>query len=161
MAQDATARIYYENWGKYQTSLIDALKPLTSEQLALKASSNLRSVGELVRHIALTRAAWFHGALGESGEEIAGIATMPWEDSSPQSALELARLLEMTWQFMQARLERWTPEEMAATVKATRQGKEYTFTRAYVIWHLIEHDLHHGGEISLTLGMNGLPALKI
>ena len=31
-------------------------------------------------------------------------------------------------------------------------------TRQWVIWHLIEHDLHHGGEISLTLGMHGLPA---
>ena len=26
-------------------------------------------------------------------------------------------------------------------------------TRQWVIWHLIEHDVHHGGEISLTLGM--------
>jgi len=27
-----------------------------------------------------------------------------------------------------------------------------------VIWHLIEHDLHHGGEIALTLGLHGLAA---
>jgi len=24
--------------------------------------------------------------------------------------------------------------------------------------HVLEHDLHHGGEIALTLGTNGLPA---
>jgi uncharacterized damage-inducible protein DinB len=40
-------------------------------------------------------------------------------------------------------------------------GKMYEVSRAWVIWHLIEHDLHHGGEISLTLGMHGLHAIDI
>jgi uncharacterized damage-inducible protein DinB len=161
MPANSTLETFYTNWGKYQASLIEAITPLTTEQLALRAAPKLRSVGELARHIALTRAAWFQGALGEQGDDIAKIATMPWEDSSPQSAAELVRLLEMTWQFMNARLERWTETDMAASVKAVRQGKEYTFTRAYIIWHLIEHDLHHGGELAFTLGMNGLNAPKL
>jgi hypothetical protein len=28
-------------------------------------------------------------------------------------------------------------------------------------WHLIEHDLRHGGEISKMLGTNGMPALEL
>jgi uncharacterized damage-inducible protein DinB len=35
------------------------------------------------------------------------------------------------------------------------------FTRQWVVWHLIEHDLHHGGEISLILGSNGLTGLDL
>jgi uncharacterized damage-inducible protein DinB len=27
-----------------------------------------------------------------------------------------------------------------------------------VVWHVLEHDLHHGGELSLTLGLHGIPA---
>jgi hypothetical protein len=27
--------------------------------------------------------------------------------------------------------------------------------------HLMEHELHHGGEISLILGTHGLPALDL
>jgi hypothetical protein len=30
-----------------------------------------------------------------------------------------------------------------------------------VVWHLIEHDLHHGGEISQIPGTNRLPAPEI
>jgi uncharacterized damage-inducible protein DinB len=30
-----------------------------------------------------------------------------------------------------------------------------------VIWHLMEHDLHHGGEISQVLGSHGIPALDL
>jgi hypothetical protein len=29
------------------------------------------------------------------------------------------------------------------------------------VWHVLEHDLHHGGEISLILGSNGLPGLDL
>jgi hypothetical protein len=28
-------------------------------------------------------------------------------------------------------------------------------------WHAIEHDLHHGGELSFALGMHGLPAIDL
>ena len=31
-------------------------------------------------------------------------------------------------------------------------------SRAWMVWHVLEHDLHHGGEISLTLGMHGIDA---
>jgi uncharacterized damage-inducible protein DinB len=30
-----------------------------------------------------------------------------------------------------------------------------------VLWHLIEHDLHHGGELSFVLSMHGLTALQL
>ncbi len=161
MPQDSTLETFYANWEKYQNNLAQAIAPLMTEQLALRAAPNLRSVGELARHIAITRASWFHRAMGEKGDEIARIANMPWEDSSPQSAAELVRLLETTWQFMKARLDRWTPEDMAYVFRGQRQGRDYALAREWVIWHLIEHDLHHGGELSFTLGMNGLQAPRI
>ena len=29
-------------------------------------------------------------------------------------------------------------------------------SRAWILNHVMEHDLHHGGELALTLGMHGL-----
>ena len=37
-------------------------------------------------------------------------------------------------------------------------GTPVQLSRAWVVWHVLEHDLHHGGEISLTLGMHGVTA---
>ncbi len=37
-------------------------------------------------------------------------------------------------------------------------GQQVDLSRAWVVWHVMEHDLHHGGELSLTLGMHGLSA---
>jgi uncharacterized damage-inducible protein DinB len=30
-----------------------------------------------------------------------------------------------------------------------------------VTWHLMEHEAHHGGAISVILGTNGLPGLDL
>ena len=45
--------------------------------------------------------------------------------------------------------------------RTRRNGQVETFTRAWVVWHLIEHDLHHGGEISQILGTNGIRAPEL
>ena len=34
-------------------------------------------------------------------------------------------------------------------------------SRAWVVWHVLEHDLFHGGEISFALGMHGLTGIDI
>ncbi len=36
------------------------------------------------------------------------------------------------------------------------RGKNYALTRQWITWHIIAHDLHHGGELTLMLGMQGI-----
>jgi uncharacterized damage-inducible protein DinB len=55
-------------------------------------------------------------------------------------------------------LARWNPDEMRHTFPDDLDGKPVDVSRAWVVWHVMEHDLHHGGELSLILGMHGLPA---
>jgi uncharacterized damage-inducible protein DinB len=68
--------------------------------------------------------------------------------------------LETTWQVIQQALQRWTIADLAEVFPPPSPGEE-SFTRQFVIWHLIEHDLHHGGELSFILGMHGLTAIPI
>ena len=49
-------------------------------------------------------------------------------------------------------LTRWTVPHLEQTF--TRRDE--VFSRHWIIWHIIEHDLHYGGELSLTLGTHGL-----
>jgi uncharacterized damage-inducible protein DinB len=28
--------------------------------------------------------------------------------------------------------------------------------RQWIVWHVLEHEIHHGGELSLALGMSGV-----
>lgn len=55
-------------------------------------------------------------------------------------------------------LTRWSPANMQQTFPDDWNGKIVQLSRAWIVWHVLEHDLHYGGEISLTLGMHGLQA---
>ena len=55
---------------------------------------------------------------------------------------------------------RYTLSDLQSTVQDEWKGQIYTLTRGWVIWHVMEHDIHHGGEIAYSLGMHGLAALE-
>jgi uncharacterized damage-inducible protein DinB len=149
---------FYKGWEAYQELLIKALAPLSDEQLALRAAPHLRTIGEDAAHIVGTRVGWFHMLMGEGDAEIAPMDTWDAENAPARSAAELIAGLEATWQMIQNALTRWTPADLEYIFEGTRSGKEYRYSRQWVIWHVIEHDLHHGGEISLVLGMHNLAA---
>ncbi|MBK9710777.1 MAG: DinB family protein [Kouleothrix sp.] len=152
---------FSKGWSDYQALLIKALRPLTPDQLTLRAAPHLRSVGEIATHMIGARGRWLHGLMGEGGEALAALAEWDRPGMPTRDAAELAEGLATTWQVMQAALTRWTQADLAYTFSGERRGEHYSFTRQWVIWHLIEHDLHHGGEISLTLGAHELTAIDI
>ena len=83
-------------------------------------------------------------------------------ESLARSAQELARGLDETWAFIESCLQLWTPADCAKTFPDEgMDGKIYDVSRSWVIYHVMEHDLHHGGEVSLILGMNGLQTLDL
>ncbi len=153
----STFLVFSQGWKNYHDLLIKAIAPLSADQLALRSAPHLRSIGESVLHIIHARASWCSEDLHEGGEVMASIEVWSRSDMPTRSAAEMVNALETTWQMMQEVIARWTPDEWEQVLGDTPEEPD-TFTRSWVIWHLIEHDLHHGGEISLTLGMHGLEA---
>jgi len=163
MTEQPTALMpFYQGWDVYQQHLVDAVTPLTADQLALRASSDLRSIGEIALHIIGARARWLHYVFGEGGEELIALGTWDRPDQPARSGTELAGALETTWQVIQNALQRWTIADLDEVFHdSDDNGEVETFTRQWVLWHLIEHDLHHGGELSLMLGMHHLKAIEL
>jgi len=170
----ATLRPFYEGWVTHQGLVIDAIRGLTPEQLDLRTAPHQWAVWQLAGHVAGSRAYWFHDVLGEGDQSIRDLfrvdsTTVPdlaledagWEDDEdhPRSAAELVDGLRRSWSIVDDCLRRWTEEELDASV-ARRRGSG-TQHRGWVVWHVMEHDLHHGGEISQILGSNGLSGLDL
>ena len=160
MAEESfTLTTFYTEWKAYQDRLKAALEPLTAEQLALRAAPNLRSIGENAAHIVGCRAGWFTYVLGEDGSaDVKAIANWDELGAPAQSSAELVRGLDLTWQLMADCLARWSPTDMQQTFPDDWDGVQVQLSRAWIVWHVLEHDLHHGGEVSLTLGMHDLQA---
>jgi uncharacterized damage-inducible protein DinB len=144
---------FYHGWETYQGYLTQALTPLTQEQLSLRAAPNLRPIWVLAAHIIAARVYWFHQWMGEGAGDLAPLQA--WDDDGQplRTSAELGHGLEATWAMIQDCLARWTVDDLDQTF-TVRRGQ---VTRQWIIWHVIEHDLHHGGELFFTLGMHGLP----
>ncbi len=148
-------------WHDFQALLIKSLQPLTEAQLALRAAPSLRTVDEIARHMIGARARWFVGLMGDDGEALKPFR--PWDRRAapPRSAAELVSGLEQTWDGMRAAIVGWSPADWARTWPGEDETEPEILTPHWIVWHLIEHDLHHGGEISLTLGAHGLEGLGL
>jgi uncharacterized damage-inducible protein DinB len=147
----------YAGWRNYQKLLIVALAPLTPEQLALRAASNLRSIEEIVTHMIGARGRWFAPPLGDGSPQLAAFGCWDRRAEPVRTAAEIVTGLQFTLDYIHAAIASWTPSDWQGTIPG--EGLfEPGDTRQWVVWHLIEHDLHHGGEISLTLGMHQLTA---
>jgi uncharacterized damage-inducible protein DinB len=159
--QQTTLAPFYKGWDVYQGQLVKALSPLTAEQLVLRAAPHLRSVGMIAAHIVGARVRWFHRLMGEGSVDIDVLGSWDRPEAPVRSGAELVEGLEESWQLIQNSLARWTIADLGRVFEGTYGGEEYSLTRQWIIWHVIEHDLHHGGEISLTLGAHGLVSLEL
>jgi len=173
-ASESALRTLYAGWADHERLLVTALRDLTPDELALRAASHQWAVWQMAAHVAGSRAFWFHDVLGEGDRAVRDMfrverTTVPglslddagWEDDEtrPRAGPEIVEALERTWAMIEACLARWTPDDLMAGFR--REGYEGVTTRAWAIWHLIEHEGHHGGEISLILGSNGLAGLDL
>lgn len=149
---------FCKGWDAYQELLIKALEPLSLDQLSLRTAPHLRSIGENAAHIVGTRVGWIHGVLGEGDAAIEPMDLWDSPGAPARSAAELIEGLNATWQMIANALTRWTPADLEHVIERTRSGKTHRYTSQWVLWHVIEHDLHHGGEISLILGTHNLTA---
>ncbi|MBL8080258.1 MAG: DinB family protein [Anaerolineales bacterium] len=157
----STLEVIYENWRSYNKKLCNSIAPLTNQQISLQPAAHMWPLGQLVQHIISVRAGWFSGTLQDADEAMNAYMLWGQRDSSRRSAVELVQGLDETWAFIEARLQRWTPADCARTFPDEWDGQKYELSRSWVIYHVMEHDLHHGGEISLLLGMNGLQGIEL
>ena len=149
--------VVYEGWEGYQISLVDAIKGLSREQLAYRPAPTLRSLGEIASHISLGRIGWFQRMHAPGSDELAHEAES-WEpeEAITENAAELVRRLEASWRMIDNTLTQWTVANLARTYLQPYQGKTYAVSYQWTIWRIMAHDIHHGGQIAVMLGMLGI-----
>jgi uncharacterized damage-inducible protein DinB len=150
-ASIAEARVF-EAWRNFQEALKRTIAPLTEEQLGLRLRPDLRSVGEIAAHIAYGRALWLKNIQAASAADLEPLLAWDAPGDPPRTGAEVLAGLDESW----ARLSAYLMRGSADDAYSAEDGE-----RLYIIWGMIDHDLPHGGEISLILGAHGLPALSL
>ena len=138
------------HWRTVRRGLLQALDQVSDAQLAFVPREGLWSLGSVARHIAEAEEGWFrHVVTGE-------LAAWPQfeEDDYP------------TVEAIKAVLTRVHGETEAylATIDAAGLERiidtpwEEEIPLGWIVWHVLEHEVHHRGEIYLMLGLMGMRA---
>ena len=147
----------FDGWDGYNLSILHAIQPLTQEQLAWRPAPNLRSVGEVASHIAFGRIGWFSRMQAPGSQEL----KIKAEALGSESAIagnkdEVARWLEDSWQMVANTLSQWTVQDLLRTIRQEYGGTVYLVSYQWIMWRIMTHDVHHGGEMAVMLGMQGV-----
>ena len=162
----------FDGWNGYQESLVRAVAPLSKDQLGFKAGPKMRSVGQLIRHIALGRLTWLDRIEPLGIDEV--IARVPrWftdgdgnrhvdeEAVSCGDSQAMAEWLAASWRPIIDSLNAWTVDDLLRSYPYRFRGTDYLISRQWVLWRMLSHDIHHGGQLALLLAMQGIPAFEL
>ncbi|MGD8463512.1 MAG: DinB family protein [Anaerolineae bacterium] len=139
-------------WSQIRADLIDTIDKFTGEDLSYTPVENGYSVGEIILHIA-------HEEYGEIQYGLTReIAEFPPQFSKDEyqtlqsiQAL-LAGIHKQTIEYLETLDDTDLDQEFEAQWGETRPLIEF-------IAHVIEHEIHHRGELSLILGLLGREGL--
>jgi uncharacterized damage-inducible protein DinB len=157
---------FYDPWDVYNERIVEVVRELTDEQLALRPAPDRWPIWATVGHTAGTRVYWLCTVFREPGAETTPFGDpdgMGWEDDldHPRTTAELVHALETTWRIVAGCLDRWTPE-LAFEDFAPQAGKQTQIhTRQAVLVRMLSHESYHCGELSQTLGILGLPQIDL
>jgi uncharacterized damage-inducible protein DinB len=157
---------FYDPWDVYNERIVEVVRDLTSEQLALKPGPDRWPIWATVGHTAGARVYWLCGVFAEPGAETTPFPEangFGWEDDldHPRTASELVEALESSWRLIAGCLERWTPKLLFEDFPPQAGKKTQIHTRQAVLVRLFSHDSYHCGELSQTLGIHGLPQIDL
>lgn len=159
---------FYQGWKTYQRMLVDMLAPLSPHHLALPIASAQRTIGMVAQHLIANRVWWFQVWMGEGSPDLAPISHWDPSDVAYQPVSDAATLVagsESTWCMIEAALSLWTHADLGYLFQPpaalSEEEREHVppFSRQWIIWHTFEHEIHHGGELSLALGQRGLAGI--
>jgi DinB superfamily len=157
----------YSTWPLYNRRLRDIVAAMTDQQLAIQPSPDRWPLWATIGHTACQRVSWLCGFAGQPGGE-----TTPFPDALHYcpgdedlehvlSATALAEALDSTFRIVDECLETWTLDMLDDVIRRRLDTEEWVYTRGAVIQRVFAHDIYHCAELNESLGIAGLPMIKL
>ena len=69
--------------------------------------------------------------------------------------------LNETWQMIEQTLAALTVTDLATSYRHKWRGQTWAVSYQWTIWRILNHDVHHGGQLALMLGMQGIEPFEL
>lgn len=144
----------FGHWQEVRKGLFQALDRLADAHLDFVPREGLWSLGTTARHIANAEEGWFRYAGTRELAEWPGAYTA--EDYPTVASIKT--LLSDVHERTEAYLTTLGVADLDQVLNMP-WGEELSLR--WIIWHVLEHEIHHRGEIFLMLGLLGLEAPEV
>ena len=143
----------FSHWEQVRTDLLMTIDKFNLDELSYVPFKGSWSVGQIMLHIAECENDWLHRLVRQ---EI-GSGT-DFDLSNHPTATAIKETLCSTRKKTIALLESLKEDDLEK-VYTTPDDEKYTLN--WIIWHVLEHEIHHRGELSLALGLLGREGLDV
>lgn len=144
----------FEHWTEVRGGLVRTAERFRQDELSYVPFPGARSLAEALLHIANAEEGWFRYAVTQE------LAEWP-EAPSPKDHPSLAAVLSLVATVHEGTLAYLAPLDVGEFDRTMRTPWGEELTLGQIIWHVIDHEIHHRGEPSLILGLLGREGLQV
>jgi uncharacterized damage-inducible protein DinB len=144
---------FFSHWDQVHNDTLAVIGQFRETELDYISFEGSWTVKQIALHIAHAEEGWFRCIVEKVHEE--------WPPSFEAidfpNGQSITTLLANTHKKTMAYLGTHTLDDLERVIES-RWGD---FSLQFVIWHVIEHEIHHRGELSLVLGILGRGGLDV
>ena len=144
----------FAHWQQIRLGLITTIDQFTDAELTYQPFDGGWAVGHIMLHIASAEDGWLRFVIMRELDE--------WPDhlelNNFGDKLAIKQALEQVHNRMVNYLITLQEADLSRTIIAPWGDK---FQIGWVLWHVLEHEIHHRGELSLILGLLGRGGLDV
>jgi uncharacterized damage-inducible protein DinB len=144
----------FSHWNQIRTDLIGTINSFADDELGLIPFDNSWPIGQMMLHIADAEDGWLRFVVTKE------ITTWPvgYTLSNFPNKASIIQILGEVHSRTQQFIAGLSLSDLSQSIHAP-WGAE--FSLIWILWHMIEHEIHHRGELSLLLGYFGREGLDV
>lgn len=144
----------FSHWKQVRDDLLSTIDKFEEDELTYAPFDSSMTAGQIMLHIGEAEEGWFRFVV--SGE----LDEWPDYDLEAYPTTEAIKdLLTGIHARTEEILQRLKLEELEGMVELPRS--DHRLSLGWIIWHVLEHEIHHRGELSLIIGMLGREGLDV
>lgn len=143
----------FSHWNQAHTDTLDVIDKFNDDELSHIAYDGAMPVGRIALHIASAEEGWFRLVITKERQDWPSDYTLEYYPTKEAIKALLSEVHDRTMAYLDSlSTDDWDTEV---------ESPWGTFSIKFVIWHVIEHEIHHRGELSLILGTLGREGLDV
>jgi uncharacterized damage-inducible protein DinB len=143
----------FAHWRLVRRGLLSTIGKFSDEELRHAPYEGARTVAQIALHIADAEEGWFRLIVTR---ELNAWPSYPAKEYATAAAI--TDVLTEVHGRTEAYLEQLEEADLGRKIEAPWGA---TLSLRWIIWHVLEHEIHHRAELSLVLGLLGREGLDV